>query len=895
MTAIKRLPIAVLVGICCGIATPAAAQRDSAVIGGAVRGETGMPLGGATVTARNLATGLRRTDTTAADGDYVIANLPVEGAYEVKAELRGFAPAVRGNVSLHANERVTIAFSLTVSAAESVTVSTAAEPLPDRERSTLRQTVDDQLIQALPLLGRNFVQLASLSAGFTGNADFPSPQGQMYWTNNVLVDGASHYSKWRSAPRAFYSGYGLESIKEVQILTSLFPAEFGEALGSVTSAITRSGTNEWHGSALLFIRNEALDAMPAFAAAKPPVRAQQYGFSLGGPLVKDRTHFWGSYEARRSRDRNIVVSPAAVDTQVPDNQDERLAFFRIDHQTARQLVTARYNGQFFRWHDEPGGLVLAGAGTKYRNDVHTILVTDGLQMGSRTLNELRLQFARYVDIRQDLQPTVFVSRAGYSVQGGMLGPLGFGANPEDTWEAADTLSQWKGSHALKVGGGLRYVRSHNTSLGYGRGAYFFAGPPDLFSTPFQFVQGIPQSASATVADPRSVSSWGFVQDDWTIRRGVTLNAGLRYDVESVFSVRGYDVPVDKDNVQPRVGATWVPDGGGRLAIHGGIGLYTQQQLLYPINRVQLEGIDGVAMIVLPVESPVVPVFPAVLPALPSGPFAPPRDVHRVGVNLLNPYSIQSTIGVEKALLGMVFAADYIHLLGRDLLSLVDVNAPASNPKPGQRTVAQADATRPIVPAAGTYRKIITLGNQGRSWYRALQLKTERSTVHVQAVVSYTLARAEDTDNYDLPEDSRNLAADKGRALADIRHNVAGGATWELPGALLRGWSLSGIGTFRSNRPYTITWGDDRNGTTQGDARPGDRNTGRTGAYRNIDVALARRFRTDSTVIEGRVEAFNVFNATNYDQYVGQLASPLFGRPVSAFPPRRLQLAAIVRF
>ena len=887
---------AVIAGILVATAAPAMAQSVSAVIEGTVRGQTGAPLEGATITARNVATGLERRVTSTADGRYAVTSLPIEGTYEVTAQLQGFAPAVRGNVALGADERVTINFSLTVSASETVTVSTSTEPLPDRDRSTVQQTVNEQMIQSLPLLGRNFVQLASLAAGFTGNPDFPSPQGQVYWSNNVLVDGASHFSKWRSAPRAFSSGYGLESIAEVQVLTNLFSAEVGEALASVISAVTRSGTNEFHGSALLFVRNEALDATPAFAVTKPPARAQQYAFSLGGPLVKDRTHFWGSYEARRSRDRNIVVSPAALNATVPDDQDERLAFFRVDHQGGpRQQLTARYNGQFFRWHDEPGGLVLPGTGTSYTNTAHTILVTHGLQVSNRTLSELRLQFARYIDIREDLQPGVFVLRAGYSVQGGALGPLGFGANPEDTWEGADTVSLWKGRHVLKYGGGARYVRSHNPSISFGRGAYYFAGPPDLFRAPFLFIQGVPEATAGTVADPRSISASGFIQDDWHVRPGVTLNAGLRYDVERVFNVRGYDAPVDKNNLQPRIGAAWSPRGSGRIAIHGGIGIYTQQQILYPINRVQLEGIEGVAMVSLTPASPLMPAFPGILPALPTGPLAPPRDIYRGGVSLANPYSIQSSVGMERALFGTVLAADYIQLHGRSLLSLIDVNAPASNAKPGQRTVAEADATRPLVPAPGTYRRIITLGNQGRSWYRAIQIKARRSMGRVQTVASYTLSRADDMGNYELPEDSRDPRADKARADADVRHNVGGGVTWELPGARLDGWSLSGIGTFRSNRPYTISWGDDRNGTTQGDARPGARNTGKTGAFRNIDVALARRFRTSRTVIEGRLEAFNILNATNYDQYVGQLLSPLFARPVSAFPPRRLQLAAIVRF
>jgi hypothetical protein len=195
--------IAVIVGVCIGIAAPAVAQRESASIGGSVRGETGMSLEGATITARNLATGFERTVTTAIDGGFVIASLPVEGTYEVRAELRGFAPVVRVNVALRANERATVDFSLTVTAAETVTVSTSTVPLPDHSRSTVGQTVSEELIQSLPLFSRNFVPLVSLAAGFTGNPDFPSPQGQMYWSNNVLVDGASHFSKWRGAPRAF--------------------------------------------------------------------------------------------------------------------------------------------------------------------------------------------------------------------------------------------------------------------------------------------------------------------------------------------------------------------------------------------------------------------------------------------------------------------------------------------------------------------------------------------------------------------------------------------------------------------------------------------------------------------------------------------------------------------
>ena len=213
-------------------------------------------------------------------------------------------------------------------------------------------------------------------------------------------------------------------------------------------------------------------------------------------------------------------------------------------------------------------------------------------------------------------------------------------------------------------------------------------------------------------------------------------------------------------------------------------------------------------------------------------------------------------------------------------------------------MTQADLTRPVAPTPGGTRKILTLGNEGRSWYHALHVKADRSFGPFQALVTYSLARARDMANYQLPEDSRNIAAEKGRADNDVRHNVTAGVVWELPFTrrpILSGWTLAAAAQFRSNRPYNITWGDDRNGTTQNDARPGGRNTGIGPTYRNIDVSLTRRVPLGPRMLELRAEAFNVLGTTNYDEYVGALSSPQFGQPVSALPRRRLQFAAIVRF
>jgi hypothetical protein len=875
-----------------------AAAQQGATIFGAVTDDSGGAIVGVTITVTHEATGLSRATETAADGTYMMTSLPAGGPYTVRAERRGFLAALRERVSVSADESTRIDFTLKLSAAETIAVSGTATTFVV-DHSTVQQTVGERLTHALPLPGRQFMEVTAVAAGFTGNRDFPNAQGQLYWTNNVLIDGASSFSKWRGTARGFYSGYALESIEQVRVLTNTFSAEIGDALASVTTAITRSGTDAWHGSVLLFARGSALDARPAFALVTPPAREQQFGGSLGGPIVVGRTHVFASYEGHRSRNRNIVSSPAAPSAESADNQDEHIGFGRLDHQLSnRHILTARYNGQFFRWHYEPGGLTLPGSGTQFTNTAHSVLVTDRLQLSPRLLNDLRVQIARFVDMRRDLSPSVYISRAGYSIEGGSLGPFGFGTNPERTLEIGDTAAYWIGSHALQFGGSTKMVAAHDVELPFGRGAYFFAGSPALFPRPFLYMQSLAVDPASAFVDPRSLTVSAFLQDEWHVRPDIWVNAGARYDVDRLSNIRNYAVAVDTNNVQPRLGVTWAPGNNAATIFRGGIGVYSQQQLLSALERVQTGGADGAVAISLPPDSPLFPAFPAVLSPRPGGVTVwPARDVYLVDQTLRNPYSIQTSIGVQRRLFRSVVGVDYVTLTGRDLLSLVDVNAPAPIQKPAQRSIADADATRPIEPAPGTYRKMITFGNRGRSWYRALQAKVDRTSPSLNLIASYTWAHARDMANDQLPEDSRNLDAERARASTDIAHNVAAAFVWQPAPSrrLWRDWSVSGVAIIRTNRPYTVSWGDDRNGTTQNDARPDGRNTGKTGTYRTVDLAVGRIVHRGSTSIEARIEAFNAFNAINYDQYVGELLSPTFARPVSAFPPRRLQLAVVARF
>ena len=421
--------VACCVALCLAVPLVLRAQTPTGAVTGTVRASTGTGLPGATVTIRDSTTASGRpaitpsgrSTITQADGSYSFAELPLAAAYELEATLNGFATVVHSSVSAIAGQRVVVDFTLYAATSEALVVTGRAATL-EHERSTVQQMVGEPMMHALPLASRDFLAMASLAPGFTGNPTAPSPQGQFYWGNNVIVDGASHYSKWRGAPRTFYSGYGLESIREVQVLSSQFSAEYGEALATVTVAVTNSGTNTLRGSALLFVQDDALNDVPAFTPIEAALfvaalrlharRSDRQGpdaFLRAATKAAERAAATSSCRRRRAASRRA------------NDDDEQLVFFKVDHKaSSRDLLTARYNGQWFRWHDEPGGLTLPGTGTEYTNDNHTLLLSDTTLISSRMLNQVRLQFSRYKDVRADLQPSLYVQRAGYSVEGAHL-------------------------------------------------------------------------------------------------------------------------------------------------------------------------------------------------------------------------------------------------------------------------------------------------------------------------------------------------------------------------------------------------------------------------------------------------------------------------------------------
>jgi hypothetical protein len=306
-------------------AIPVAAQLPTGAILGTVKDSSGASVPGATVTVRNTDTNLTRTAKTEQDGSYRFPELPV-GHYEVRAEAAGFRTETRTGLTLEVTVQGVINFALQVGATtQQVTVSSEI-PMVNTQDSTLGGTVNETKMAELPLNGRNYIDLALLQPGVTKDKNQRSSAGTSFSvngapprSNNFTLDGAILQNSTGRSPVAGDSGdaLGVDGIKEYKVVTGTFQAEYGMAMGSQMVAVSKGGTNQFHGDAFEYLRNSALDANDFFArgAGIPiaPLQKNQFGAAFGGPIKKDKTFFFAVYEGIRQNlgvpINNTVPSP----------------------------------------------------------------------------------------------------------------------------------------------------------------------------------------------------------------------------------------------------------------------------------------------------------------------------------------------------------------------------------------------------------------------------------------------------------------------------------------------------------------------------------------------------------------------------------------------------------
>ena len=887
------------------------AQSVDAMLMGTIVDESDAALPGTTVTATAGVTGIVREAIAGDDGRYVFLHLP-PGPYTVQVELDGFTPA-RREQTLHVGTTITIDFALTVArVTETVTVRGVLAAI-EATKNSLTRIVENTEIDALPVINRNFNDLAALAPGVTktgvyGGVDI---SGSRDFQNAYQLDGLSaerqHLGDQRTA-------YAQDWIEEFQVLTSQFNAEFGQAAGGVLNVITRSGGNQGSRRLYGFFRNEAWDARPVFAARKPPLGQHRIGGTAGGSVVKDRMFYFAGIERLRSESSNIVNSSfASANGTFPSTDEQTLwlgkleAFFSPSHN-----VRVRHNGQ----RQDVTGSSIGGISTEEHGRFSRVRAQDVVGgwtwvVSASVLNEARSAWSTVVpeggcNFAARNPPGTWFELAYPAAHFGC--PVNFGTIAEDQFQFIDNLLWTRGRHDVKIGVHTAWTRSAGDFRNFRDGRYSFErdvafSQSDPSTHPFSFVM----IEGPTTWNVAAWSAGMFVQDNWRMTDAVTLNLGVRYDLDGSLTALNPLVRVDKglhtiatdaDNIAPRIGVAWTPfRDDKRTLLRGGAGLYYDQNHNNVAATVLLNNILVDRAVTLNANSPLLnPFWPDIARAKSFLAEALARnsipDASRLGTiaastndvdrNLRIPSTTQVSGGVVREFNPWLnVSADVVYARGRDLYIIRNTNLDPTT-------------FRTMNP---NYTSINSFGNGGSSRYRALQLQT---TVVPSASrflkLAYTLAASRGNTNTTLSGGAATNpfddAEDEGPSDNDVRHNVTLNGSSTLP----LGLELSGIVSVRSALPYSATTTAPRPDGKPFGFRPEPRNARRGDTAVSLDVRLGRRV----ALGPGRsatafLEAFNVTNHVNYGQYTGTITSSQFGLPATAGPPRLVQLGFRIDF
>jgi carboxypeptidase family protein/TonB-dependent receptor-like protein len=903
----------------------------AATLSGQVEDATGAAINGATVTVTNLEQ--KQTSVAASDekGRYRFTYLSV-GAYQLKVEAEGFA-TLEKRITLTVGQALDVPLKLAAAGATEIVDVSAAVPVVETVRTQMAETVVPKEIDSLPLNGRNYLDLAALTPAVTranpvANQRFaetsavPGTQisvaGQRNINNGFVLDGLSANDDAADLPGTFYSQ---EVIREFQVITSGGIAEFGRASSGIINVVSQSGTNDWHGRLYGFLRNRRTDARNTLAATKDPLTQGQYGASLGGPIKGDRTFLFANFEQTRLHNAVVLtITPAGVTAinsvldqlnytgpristgLAPAGYDASNFFARADHRiNASNLLTARYS-----FYDIDslnargvGGLNAVSRGTALTNTDHSIAVSEITTLSTNITNEARFQFTRS---RLGAPPNDLTGPA-INISG--VANLGTSTSSPtgrdlDLYELLDNVTTVRGAHSLKFGANFLYNRVNITFPGAFQGVYTFSSLTNLQARQYVTFQQAFGAPSLFQSNPNIGL---FAQDEWRVRPGLTLNAGLRYDVEFLPN----PIQADKNNIAPRLGIAWSP-GDRKTVIRASYGIYFDRiPLRATSNALQRDG-TKYKVASFSFGQAGAPVFPNVATAFPAG-FLP--SITTIAPDIDSAYAQQASLQIERELASNTSVSiGYLHTRGLHLILSRNVNVP---------TLSAADAARLHIPNLGrpnpNFANISRYESSGDSYYNGLTLSLNRRFRRwAGARVSYTYSKAiDDTGNafFFTPQDNFNLRDDRGLSDNDQRHILAISGTLAVPQSqsdgvwrrALSGIQLNPIFRYGSALPFNIVMGGDRNNDTNANDRPVGvaRNAGEGFDYLSLDLRLSKPIRFGEKFrVEAIVESFNTLNRSNFqlpNATFGPGTTPLasFGRPTAAADPRQIQFGLRVDF
>lgn len=822
---------------------------------------------------------LKTSYTVSSDqsGAYRVLALTPAGEYIITATAEGFETWTQEHLQIVSGEITPLNIILAVGAQRTtIDVSSTSANL-STESTELSTTVTLKQIEQLPTNGRNFVRFALIdprvrnTAGLGGDGfaqNRLSVNGNTFRDTQWRLDGNTNYdSMFNNTPLQRLS---LSSLQEFRVLTNNFNAEHGSTSTGLVITTTKSGTDDFHGEVFFFGRPSGIQSRPPLANIRVPNQLLQEGAALGGPMVRNRAYFFANYERIRQDRGSFVQAP--LNNFVVGNFKDNLALAKFDFRFSdSHWISARANGHRDsnnNANDNVGGLKQPSGATFTKGQTVAGQVTDTKILGE-LVNEFRVGYTNALPSNTyPLVPQVAISRPGYSTEGGSS----YSSARTEVYQIADQVSWQHRNHTVKAGGDFirRKVRDNQFDL---FGSYTFPGGapvegvgPTLYTQRF----GV---ANLTYGQ----TQWaGFIQDTWRIFPRLTLNLGLRYDYQSIVD--------DYNNLGPRFGFAWDLLGTGSTIVRGGYGLYYDQPFFHGLTQRFLLGAVNApfATFTIAPGDPAFPQFPFSYPAsqIPSGLTLAPRSLQLRGDRLLSPYTQQWTFGIQQKLAGgWLFTVDGIRSLSVKQFLQYNLNAPSPfvRTQPGQmRTVAQADATRPLYdPALGVsmyqgvaVRDVKYTANGNSATYHALNTSLSRrlgSRFQVSAHYAYSAAINSITDDHlgaNPQEWSDVQRGERGPSEFNQRHRFVGNGTVRLPLQI----QASGFLVMASGLPVNPLTGVDNNGDSTNVDRPVgySRNFFRGTPQRSFDLSLSRAIvLSESSRIELRADGFNLFNNQNY--------------------------------
>jgi outer membrane receptor protein involved in Fe transport len=902
-------------------AANATAQAAVSALAGRVVDQTNAVVTDASITVTRTATGAVWSGRTNAEGRFIVPLLP-PGVYDVEVTSSGFSSWRAARLELRIGQTLQLDVDLKLgTVGDEVVVPGTARPITSAIDGVLGATE----IEALPLNGRNFLELSLLVPGnqpaptfdpTKTNSVLVSSAGQLGRGGNVMVDGQDNNDDVVGGPLL---NLPIDAVQEFQIATSRFSADLGRSGSAAINIVSRSGANVLRGSASLFARDGTWQARPATldaGAERPPFDRQQYSGSLGGPLRRNSLFWFGAGEFR-NQDGAVLVGTR--DTAVrtirrsfaPAPLDDGLWSLRIDGGAAPNRFTVRYAGE--RSTDtSPSAVERAIGSTTQRqtalNRYHSVLGTWTSVRSATFVNALNVSVSQFLN---QTAPIAALPQYTFpSIQDGASFRM-----PQETrqrrLQIANTASMTRGSHAVKFGGDVQRVagefrlgvfRQGRVELIEDFPAFDRNGDGRVNDDDLLFAVSLRSGKPGedlVLPDSSSTHIAGFVQDDWSVSRRLSLNLGLRYELDTDVNnqsrvdqlnpivqpfVKG-ERRRDLNNFGPRLGFAY--RAAPSTTVRGGYGIY-YDRIVLQIQSLE-RGLDGRA---LPIEvragnllfmDPETGRIPAFAPTM-SNPFtgfilpgAGASGINIIDRRLQNPMVHELNVGIDHAFGTTRLRVDGLHTRGTNFLI--------------GRTVGEV-----FNPVVGGPDRVVNIESSARTEYDALLVSAERPFGSASTVrVGYTLARALNYANDDQipflngPIDPGNLARESGPAPSDRRHRLVVSGQAKIAG----GVNLSGIWTLSSGVPMDILMPDGQSRIPVIQRNAGGRQfktaaelnefiraanaSGGVGGVRlplvsesarfsdsfnSLDLRVSRVLTIGRTRVEPMLELFNVFDVTN---------------------------------